>query len=162
MQDAAYVRNCDVTYGGKTPLEIATGRPPPDVIQIENMDPGNLSQDETNIIRAQQLRMQLAQEAHLQARQRLDLRRDLAAKLLPSHGPLQVGEAVWYWARDMSKIRGGQWIKAKILSTEVDSPMVRIQLTDCSPDHRRQFWVNRSLIRKNPDPWHDVIIPGLD
>ena len=40
--------------------------------------------------------------------------------------------------------------------------MVRIQLTDCSPDHRRQFWVNRSLIRKNPDPWHDVIIPGLD
>ena len=41
MQDAAYVRNCDVTYGGKTPLEIATGRAPPDIIQIENMNPGS-------------------------------------------------------------------------------------------------------------------------
>ena len=117
MQDAAYTRNCDLTYGGKTPLEIATGRKPPDVVQIENMNPGSLSQDETELIRCQKLRMRLAQEAHLQARQRLDLRRDLAAKLLPSHGPLEVKEAVWYWARDMSKIRGGQWLKAKILAT---------------------------------------------
>ena len=40
MQDAAYVRNCDLTYGGMTPLEIATGRKPPDIVQIENMNPG--------------------------------------------------------------------------------------------------------------------------
>ena len=78
------------------------------------MNPGSLSQDETDDIRCQQLRMRLAQEAHLQARQRLDLRRDLAAKLLPSHGPLEVNEAVWYWARGMSKIRGGHfWLRAK-------------------------------------------------
>ena len=126
------------------------------------MNPGSLSMEETEEIRCYKLRMRLAQEAHLQARQRLDLRRDLAAKLLPSHGPLEVNEAVWYWARDMSKIRGGHWLKAKILSTEYDSPMVKIQLQECSPDHVRRFWVNRSLIRKNPDPWHDVPIPGLD
>ena len=40
--------------------------------------------------------------------------------------------------------------------------MVKIQLQDCSPEHIRRFWVNRSLIRNNPDPWHDVTIPGLD
>ena len=40
--------------------------------------------------------------------------------------------------------------------------MVKTQQQDCSPDHVRRFWVNRSLIRKNPDPWHDVTIPGLD
>ena len=64
MQDAAYVRNCDLTYGGKTPLEIATGRAPPDIIQIENMNPGSLSQNESNEIRCLKLRMRLAQEAH--------------------------------------------------------------------------------------------------
>ena len=86
---------------------------PPDIVQIENMTPGSLSQEETEDTRCQKLRMRLAQEAHLQAGQRLDLRRDLAAKLLPSHGPLEVNEAVWYWARGVSKIRGGQGLKAK-------------------------------------------------
>ena len=51
MQDAASVRNLDVTYGGKTPLGIATRRAPPDLLQIENMSPGSLSQDETNNIK---------------------------------------------------------------------------------------------------------------
>ena len=62
----------------------------------------------------------------------------------------------------MSKIRCGHWLKAKVLATEHDSPMVKTQLQDNTQEHIRRFWVNRSLIRKNPDPWHDVIIPGLD
>ena len=110
----------------ETPLETATGRKPPDKIQIENMNPGSMTQEETDVVRCQKLRMRLAQEAHQQAQQRLDLQRDLAAKLLPSHGPLEVNEAIWYWARDMSKIRGGHWLKAKVLATEYDSPMVKI------------------------------------
>ena len=80
----------------ETPLEIAAGRKPPDITQIENMNPGSMTQEETDVARCQKLRMRLAQEAHRQARQRLDFQRDLAAKLLPSHGPLEVNEAIWH------------------------------------------------------------------
>ena len=126
--DSAHVRNMDLTYGGKTPLEIASGRRPPDIIQTENMSVGQLTAEENEEVRLHSLRMKLAQQAHLEARQRLDIRRDLAARLLPSHGPLEVGEGIWYWQRDMSKIRSGTWIKAKVLVTEPNNPMVRIQV----------------------------------
>ena len=41
--------------------------------------------------------------------------------------------------------------------------MMETQLDDSS--HKcgvRNVWTNRSKVRKNPDPWHDVLIPGLD
>ena len=34
---AVWARNTSLTYGGKTPLEIAFGRRPPDVMDLENM-----------------------------------------------------------------------------------------------------------------------------
>ena len=108
-----------------------------------------------------ELRMRLATEAHMKARQRLDLRRDLSAKLLQSHTVhLQVGQNIWYWDRDMTKIRGGEWLRGKVLEFDPTNPMVKIELNE---DHkgRRQFWCNRSKVKRNPDPWHDVIIPGL-
>ena len=52
-QGAAHVRNCDLTYGGKSLLETATTRKPPDVTQIENMNPGSMTQEETDVIRCQ-------------------------------------------------------------------------------------------------------------
>ena len=42
-------------------------------------------------------------KAHLEARQRVDIRRDLAQKLRPSDGPFEAGQSIWYWDRDQSK-----------------------------------------------------------
>ena len=39
FKKAAWARNNCLTYGGRAPLEIAFGRRPPDIIQLENMDP---------------------------------------------------------------------------------------------------------------------------
>ena len=94
-------------------------------------------------------------KAHLEARQRVDIRRDLVAKLRPSDGVFQPGQSVWYWDRDMSKLRGGEWIASRVLSY-TKPPMVTIDLKGTATQ------VNQSKLRKNPDNWHDVVIPGLD
>ena len=162
LQDAANSRNYNLTYGGVTPIEMAIGRRPPDIIQTENMDVAQLHTDAPYGEPLLELRMRLATEAHMKARQRLDLRRDLSAKLLQSHtGVLQVGQNIWYWDRDMTKIRGGEWLRGKVLEFDPKNPMVKIELNE---DHkgRRQFWCNRSKVKRNPDPWHDVMIPGLE
>jgi len=94
-------------------------------------------------------------QAHLEARQREDLRRDLAQRLRAHPGPYQPGEGVWYWDRDQNKIRGGEWRKAKVVSVG-KPPMVTIEMGG------RMTLTNCSKIRKNPDPWHDVVAPGID
>ena len=45
MRKAAMARNTSLTYGGKTPLELAFGRRPRDVITVENSNPEQLSHD---------------------------------------------------------------------------------------------------------------------
>eukprot|EP00975_Prorocentrum_lima_P054480 11424062-Prorocentrum_lima.AAC.1 len=42
IRKAAWVRNMSISYGGKTP---AVGRRPPDILQTENVDPGQLFSD---------------------------------------------------------------------------------------------------------------------
>jgi len=95
-----------------------------------------------------------ALKAHLEARQRTDIRRDLVAKLRSSDGPFEPGQSIWYWDRDLSKIRGGEWLASRVLAYD-KPPMVTIDLKGHSAR------VNQSKIRKNPDNWHDVVIPGL-
>jgi len=152
---AVEARNSSVTYGGVTPLEIAFGRKPPDVIDLETMNPGQMSQEDTQIVKRDREVKKLAIQAHQEARQREDIRRDLAQRIRSHSGPYQPGEGVWYWDRDQNKIRGGEWRKAKIVSVG-KPPMVTIDIGG------RMTLTNISKIRKNPDPWHDVVIPGLD
>ena len=97
----------------------------------------------------------LTQKAHLEARQRVDIRRDLAQRIRSSDGPFKPGQSVWYWDRDMSKLRGGEWKKARV-NSETKPPMVTIDLGG------QVVTVNQSKLRKNPDSWHDVVIPGID
>ena len=59
-----------------------------------------------------------AQKAHLEARQRVDIRRDLAQRLRPSDGPFDPGQSVWYWDRDQSKLRGGEWLHARVVALD--------------------------------------------
>merc|ERR1712016_129643 len=47
MRKAAMARNTSLTYGGKTPLELAFGRRPRDVITVENSNPEQLSHDQS-------------------------------------------------------------------------------------------------------------------
>jgi len=152
---AAHARNFALTYGGKSPLEIFFGRKPPDVIDIENMTAIQLASDPPLSERNNTVVARLAQQAHLEARQRTDIRRDLAQNLMPSDGPYEAGQGVWYWDRDLSKLRGGEWIKAKVVEPG-KPPMVSIEVKG------QIFRVNMSKLRKNPDPWHDVVIPGVD
>lgn len=155
LDRACWARNTSLTYGSKTPLEIATGRRPPDVIDLENMLQEQLVTEPTNTDKMDQLVRKLAMQAHLETRQRIDIRKDLLNKLLPSQGPYKLGDSVWYCERDTSKIRSGEWIRARVCHLP-EPPMVGIQYKG------QVTTVNQSKLRRNPDPGHAVVIPGLD
>ena len=91
---ACKARNYSVTYGGKCLVEIANGRRPPDIICIENMNPGQLQTEVSRDERLDKTLQELAMKAHIGARQREDLRRDLAARLQPLHGPFHPGQGL--------------------------------------------------------------------
>ena len=141
---ACWARNISVTYGGRTPLEIAFGRKPPDVLCIENMLPQQLVEQPDAKQQASDVLQKEALKAHLESRQRMDLRRDLARKLRPSDGPFDPGQSIWYWERDMTKLRGGEWLAARVVAVK-KPPMIEIDLRG------KTIQVNQSKIRKNPD-----------
>ena len=70
---------------------MAFGRRPPDILDVENMTSQQLAADEGNQQRLVNLIQSEALKAHLEARQRVDLRRDLVARLRPSDGPFSTG-----------------------------------------------------------------------
>ena len=92
-------------------------------------------------------------KAYSAARQALDLRRDLAARLNMSEGPFSIGENVYYWNSatntraqgGLSKHktadgkRTGGWIKGKIVSTgtgavvgvDLGTRVVRVNVCRC-------------------------------
>jgi len=155
LAKAVWARNLSLTYGGKSPLEIFSGQRPPDVIDLENSLPNQLTATLPGDARLDLILKELAQKAHTEARQSHDLRRDLAARLRHSEGPFEAGQSVWFWQRDMSKLRDGKWVRARVVGDH-RPPMVNIDLngTVCR--------VNESKLKLNPDPWHDVVIPGVD
>ena len=82
VKAAATVRNQTVTYEGVTPLELAFGRRPADLIQLDVATPTQLTidrnEEEMTAIQIKQLSKQAFQEA----RQSEDIRQDLAKTLL--------------------------------------------------------------------------------
>jgi hypothetical protein len=64
----------------------------------------------------------MERKSYLEARQRADLRRDIAARLLPTEGPYSPGDRVYDWQVDKSKIKhgvtSGRWYKGRVLSQE--------------------------------------------
>ena len=80
LKAAALARNSSVTFGGATPLELAFGSRPTDLIQLDTALPSQLTPDfSQEKLSAQQLR-DLAKKAYIEARQSDDVRRDLAAQ----------------------------------------------------------------------------------
>ena len=89
--------NTQLTISGYSPLEIATGRRPPDLLDIETSDPAQLSIEPLVEDRTQQELQRLALKAHQEARQAADLRHDMAKRTMPSDGPYKPGEKVFVW-----------------------------------------------------------------
>ncbi len=81
----------------------------------------------------------------------------LSRRTQPSLGPFVIGQTACWWKKDLSKIRGGLWVKARV--THADKPpMVTISVKDTGEVKN----INKSLLKVCPDHRHDVVIPGLD
>ena len=78
VKRTVWARNTQLTVSGYSPLEIATGRRPPDLLDIETSDPAQLSVDPLPEDKTQLELQRLALRAHQEARQAADLRHDMA------------------------------------------------------------------------------------
>ena len=150
-----WARNTQLTISGYSPLEVATGRRPPDLFDVETANPEQLSATPPDEDLSTLALQRLALRAHQEARQSADLRHDMARRTMPSDGPYKQGDEVFYWHQDSSKFKDkGKWIRGKVLSQE--GAMVHIH-TD-----KAVVRINQSKVRRDHDEWHDVSIPNLD
>ena len=120
VKAAATVRNQTVAYRGVTPLELAFGRRPADLIQLDAATPTQLTIDRNEEeLTAIQIK-RLSKQAFQEARQSEDICRELGQNFRTSSKPLQANDKVFYWQEDKSKIRsdgskGGTWLRGKPL-----------------------------------------------
>ena len=90
-------RNMAVTYGGKSPIELAFGRRPRVVANAETQDLEQLTSQGSEGDQCGGSLQRLAMKVYLEARQREDIRRDLAVRFRTTGGPFQVGDLVYFW-----------------------------------------------------------------
>ena len=152
LRKAAEARNTTVTFGGKTPVEIAYGRRPPDVIDVETADPEQIS-SELDKHELSEIQLQkIAQKTYQEARQADDIRRDLSRSLRPTSGPFKVGDHIYFWIQTMGTANKGYWERGVIvedLGTMVD--------IDTGTTTMR---VNKTLVRARGTDWSDI--PDLE
>ena len=152
VKKVVWARNCQLTVSGYSPLEIATGRRPPDLFDVETSTPEQLSSEPPEEDRTMLQLQRIALKAHQEARQAMDLRKDLARHVMPSDGPYSPGDKVFVWMKDESKKKSeGIWVRGKVVSQEGAMVLVHI--------HRSVLRVNQSKVRRDHDPWHDVAVP---
>ena len=130
MRKAATIRNTQVTSSGKTPLELAFGRKPRDLLDPANMNLQQLTTAKnTQDVKNEELQ-KIAMKTHIEVQQREDIRRDLAANLKFIPADLVPGEKVYYWQEDHSKIKQGKksgiWLQAVVQA--VKGPMATINI----------------------------------
>ncbi len=160
LREACYARNLLATYGGKTPIELAFGRRPPDVIGWDNATPGQLTNpglEPDEIVK--EIRA-VAMQEYLKVRQAEDIRQDLAASLRHIKGPFKEGERVWYWTPASQQggqtLKRGYWLKGKIIKKGT-GPMYIVDFGT------RVLQVNASLLRRDADKMTDIIvIPDIE
>ena len=108
MRKAATVRNSQVTLNGETPLELAMGRRPRDLLDPASMNPEQLTSTPTKQDLLNEEIPKLAMRTHLEVQQREDIRRNLAERMKFVPPDLRAGENVLSWQEDPSKIRQGR------------------------------------------------------
>ena len=131
-------------------LEIARGRRPPDLFDVETSTPEQLSVDPAEEDRTTLELQRIAMRAHQEARQAIDLRKDLARCVMPSDGPYKKGDRAFVWQKDESKSEG-IWVRGIVVSQEGAIVLVEI--------YRSVLRVNQSKVRRDHVPWHDVASP---
>ena len=105
LRQASIARNSMVTFGGVTPMELAFGRRPADLMTPENTNPAQISAEVPTPEKGIQALRTLATKKFLEATQSDDLRKDIASHLSLSDGPFFPGDKIYYWAEDKSKIK---------------------------------------------------------
>lgn len=116
LRHASLARNAMCTFGGVTPLEMAFGRRPPDIIGVDNADLAQLTSEVPRSEVSVEACRKVAMKAYLEARHSEDLRRDIASKLQFSDGPFFPGDKIFYWNPNASKIKpdgGGKFVLDK-------------------------------------------------
>ena len=81
MRKAATIRNTQATLSGKTPMELATGRRPRDLLDPPSMNPEQLTSTPTKQDLLNEEIQKLAMRTHLEVQQREGIRRDLAERM---------------------------------------------------------------------------------
>ena len=96
-------------------------------------------------------------KTHLEVQQREDIRRDLADRMKSFPPDLRVGESVFHWQEDPSKIqqgrKSGRWLKVEILDVKIH---VVITSTVAST-----LQVNASKLRRPLDMWDLEELPDF-
>ena len=125
---AATVRNTQVTLSGEKHVELVMGRRPRDLMDPASMNSEQLTSTPTKPDLLNEEIQKLAMKTHFEDRQREDIRRDLPEGMKCVPNDLRVGEQVFYWQDDPSKIQQGRksekWLKVEIIA--VEDPMVVI------------------------------------
>ena len=138
VKNVVWARNCQLTVSGYSPLEIATGRRPPDLFDIETSTPEQLSAEPLEEDRTMLQLQRIALRAHQEARQALDLRKDIARRVMPSDGPYPLGDKVLVWMKDESKKKAeGIWVRGKVVSQEGARVLAQV--------HKSVLRVNQSV-----------------
>ena len=95
MRKAATVRNTQVTMSGKTPMGLAMGRRPRDLMDPASMNPEQLTSTLTKQDLLDEEIQKLVMKTHLEVQQREDIRRDLAERMKFVPLDLRMGEQVF-------------------------------------------------------------------
>ena len=161
VKRTVWARNAQLTVSGYPPLEIATGRRPPDLLDVETSGPAQLSVEPLSEDRTQQELQRLALKAHQEARQAADLRHDMAKRTMPPDGPYNPGDKVFVWTSPVnansiaSKAwKKERWVRGTVISQE--GAMVNVH------GDSTVMRVNQSKVRRDHDKRNDVAVPGLD
>ena len=75
------MRNTQATSSGRTPVELAMGRKPRDLLDPASMNSKQLTSTPTKQDLLNEEIQKLAMQTHLEAQQREDIRRDLAERM---------------------------------------------------------------------------------
>ena len=90
IRKCVWARNSQLMTSGRTPLELAFGRPPPPLPDVETMNPAQLTAEPLAADCKDRRLRDLAARSHLEARQADDLRHHLARNIRPSDGPFML------------------------------------------------------------------------
>ena len=120
MRKTAAIKNTQISFNGKPPLELAFGRKPRDLLDLATMDPQQLTNRPRAADKDNEELQKLTMKTHLEIQQREDIRRDLAETMWFATPDLVPGEKAYYWQDDSSKIKigrkSGSWIRTTIVA----------------------------------------------